>query len=220
MDGLIFIVLFMAGLAWTVYSIFGARYRFDQKLKKAVQECEEGKTVPYKRSDFFTRFRAERKWEKAHPYLAFFKEAYRVVRCFIYNIPDLPRDGYRKVKRGIQRAYYGWCHEDTWNLEHYLAQVQYESVKHLFEYSKTTFRTQVTDNPENDYDAEESKRIRKEILYALKIRFDVSEGKREAYYPSLTEAQRKKFKALTKAEETRRKAGMELFDRYFGSLWD
>ena len=220
MDGIIFIVLFMAGLAWTVYSIFGSRYRFDQKLKKAVQECKEGKTTPFKRSDFFSRFKAKRKWEKDHPYQAFVKKAYRRVRAFIYNLPELPRDGYRKIKRGIQRAYYGWCHEDTWNLEHYLAKVMYGSVKHLFKYSKTTFRTRITKNPETDYDEDESKRIREEILYALKTRFDISEGDREGYYPTLTEKQRKKLKCLTKEENDRLNEGLKLFNKYFFSLWD
>jgi hypothetical protein len=193
---------------------------FTRKLKRAIQDCKEGKTIPFKRRDFFAYYRAERKWEKAHPYLALAKHVYRRVRSFIYDIPDLPRDGYRKVRRGIERGCRGWAHEDTWNLEHYLSRVMYQSVEHLFKYNKSSFRTQVSKNPENDYDAKKSREIKKKILYALKLRLAISNGDREGYYPQLSEKERKKCKCLTKEEERRRLEGMALLDHYWGSLWD
>lgn len=194
--------------------------RFTRMLQKGIKDVKEGKVVKYNRRDFFARWRAEKKWEKAHPYQAWVKHIYYRTRAFIYNIPDLPRDGYRKVKRGAERAYHGWAHEDTWNLEHYLSKVMYESVKHLFDYNKSSFRTQVSKNPENDYDTKKSNEIKKKILYALKLRLAISNGDREGYYPQLPLNQQKKCKCLTKDEEKRRLEGMVLLDHYWGGLWD
>jgi hypothetical protein len=55
---------------------------------------------------------------------------------FLYNLPDVPRDIYRKIKRGYQRAYRGWADEDTWSFDSYLSKITSEGIIHL---SKTTY---------------------------------------------------------------------------------
>src|SRR5271154_2774894 len=84
---------------WVIYSI-GKPSNFSKDLNKSIQEVKEGKTTPYK--DILELFKQEDEYDKAHPIQAFFKDTYYTIRRFIVEIPEIPRYGYRKIKRGIQ----------------------------------------------------------------------------------------------------------------------
>jgi len=170
--------------------------------------------------DLLEEFKREDEWMKLHPYRAFFINTYRAIRRFILNVPDLPRDGYRKIKRGIQRAYRGWSDEDVWNLHAYNARVTYAMLLNL---KKNKHGYPATPNPktgEEDYDEARWDKILDQIIYAYKLNTDIANGYRETYSPYYPEDLKKEFNCLTQKEEMDRRIGMILFMDYFENLWD
>lgn len=166
-------------------------------------------------------------WDAKHPVRAYFKRLYRNVRAFILNIPDLPRDGYRKVKRGLQRGYRGWADEDLWGFDGYLSVVISEGLKRLKETKTGTPLVLETDcdNPD-DYDGQwykdnESKwnYILNEMIYAFEMNRKICEGEREGYVPTVPSSLQD-MNFLTLKEEVRRRRGMLFFTQHFFSLWD
>ena len=183
----------------------------------------------------YENLKAEWDWEdaldKEFPIDAFFKRLYRSIRAFIYNIPDMPRDGYRKIKRGIQRAYRGWSDEDCWAGHYYLAKVTYEMLLRL---KNTKHGIPLDMFPEsaklredgNFTNAQEAIAINKwnktldKIIYAYKLNVDISNGDREIYAPQMPEDVRNEYKCLSQKEESQRLLGMNLFAKHFFSLLD
>jgi hypothetical protein len=197
-----------------------------QSLTRAIREIEDAKnnnkplkTTPYE--DNQAKWKAEDEWDKKHPIIASIKDFYYTTRRFLYEIPELPRYGFRKIKRGIQRAYRGWADEDTWNFDHYLSKIIKGGVTRLNNLDRC-LKTSNTDDEDKNWDITESKKIFEDIIYAFKINEQICNGEREAYYPNLKKSMKDKFDSnfLTRDEERRRIRGMKLFIKYYFSLWD
>lgn len=215
--GIANIILITFGLVG--YLIYHHYTRFDALLKRSIEDVKEGRVHRFCLEDFKKEQEETEKWKKEHPNLSFLKDAYWYIRHFIYELPELPRYGYRKIKRGIQRAYRGWADEDTWYLNHYLSKVIKESVTRLYKYD-ICFKIGNTGDNDKDYDLLECKKVLEDIIYAFKINEDICNGDREMYMPKLNKKLREEWKCLTLKEEMRRRTGMRLFNQYFLSLWD
>jgi hypothetical protein len=72
-------------------------------------------------------------------------------------------------------------------------------------------------DPDMDFNHEETDEIVKEILWAWKITYQISEGTRYAYHPR---APKKEKKFLTLKEERRRWRGLMLWIQHYQSLSD
>lgn len=195
-----------------------------RSLTRAIKEIEDAKknNKPLKTSsheDFMAECKAEEEWDSKHPIIAGIKDFYYTTRRFIYEIPELPRYGFRKIKRGIQRAYRGWADEDCWNFNHYLSKIIKEGVTKLYTYNNC-IRTGNTGDDDKDWDITETKKILEDIIYAFKINEQICNGDREGYYPQLSKKFKKEQNCLTRDEERRRQRGMKLFITHFRSLWD
>jgi len=184
---------------------------------------------PYDFESHMAQLNYEIALDKEFPIHAFFNNLYPNIRRFILNTPNLPRDGYRKVQRGVQRAYRGWSDEDVWSLFHYHAKITYEMLIHLKK-MKNGFPTEML--PEeaqfggNITDEMDKVAIAKwenildRMIYAYKLNIDIAEGERCSYSPHFTPEDINEFKSLSQREECDRKIGMFLFDRYYFNLWD
>ena len=98
-----------------------------------------------------------------------------------------------KLKNFILRGKNGWCPEDTWNLDCYLAKVISETTAYL---AKTTHGAPI------GVSSKGWKKILKQISRDIIVRDDIITEK------SQLEAYAKRKKAL------------ELFVKYFNFLWD
>jgi hypothetical protein len=114
------------------------------------------------------------------------------LRWTIYNLPDVPRDLYRKCRRGRQRSYRGWADEDTWILDGHLARVIKESVTYL----KSHNYGYPTDLTEKEWD---------EILSDIIYTFDriKAENKLNVVF----------------IDKERFERGWAYFKKYFRNLW-
>ena len=197
-----------------------------RSLTRAIKEIEDSKN-PFigkrpnliSHEDVMASFKAEEEWDSKHPIIAGIKDFYYTTRRFIYEIPELPRYGFRKIKRGIQRAYRGWADEDTWNFDHYLSKIIKEGVSKLYTYDNC-IKTGNTGDDDKDWDITETKKILEDIIYAFKINEQIQNGDREGYYPQLSKKFKKEQNCLTRDEERRRVRGMKLFIKHYFSLWD
>jgi len=106
---------------------------------------------------------------------------------------QLVSETHKNMKNFILRGKNGWCPEDTWNLDWYLAKVISETTGYLS-------RTIHGFPPELTF--KKWKGILKQISKDIQIK--------EEY---------KTEKAQLKAYEKRKKA-LELFVKYFNNLWD
>ncbi len=219
MDGIFFITFFGLGLLWSIYSLFKPS-DFSKKLNKAIKDVKEERiTRSWNFEEFKKEVEEKKIWNQRHPIQAYVKEIYYILRRFIYEIPNLPRYSYRKIKRGIQRAYFGICDEDSWNLCSYLSKVIRRGLSRLY-WSNSTFRTSNTGNDKIDYNENKCHQIKGEIIYAFTLNEQILNGERESYMPKLSKKLKKEFNCLTRDENRRRIKGMKLFVTYFFSLWD
>jgi len=115
------------------------------------------------------------------------------LRWIIYALPDMPRDFYRKCKRGYQRAYRGWADEDVWCLDFYLAKVIKDSIKKL---------QKDTNGYPGNLTAEQWNSILEDIIYT----FETCE--RRLDFP------------IIHIDKERYKRGWEHFQNHFNELWD
>jgi hypothetical protein len=216
---LLFMTLFIMGLTYTLYSIVGPS-SFKKRVDLAIKQCKERKLTPYK--DLKKQWKAEEKWDKAHPIQAYVKNILWHIRHIIREIPELPRYGYRKIKRGLQRAYFGICDEDAWALDHYFSKVILIGLRRLQKLDRLNFRTKNTGNDDKDYDKKETNRILGEMIYSFDINEKIANGDIEGYYPQVIKKLSKKRRKdyLTLQEDLRRKVGMKYFIEYYFSLWD
>ena len=193
------------------------------KLEKCIDEIKIGKTKLNSWQTIEKQWQEEELWDKAHPIQAYVKNIYYSVRRFFYEIPELPRYGYRKIKRGAQRAYFGICSEDHWALAHYLSKVILQGLKDLQKNRTSLFRTGNTGDPDKDYDEAQNKYIMDEMIYAFTLNEEIANGYKEMYFPGLKNKMKPhKFQTefLTRDEERRRVRGMKLFLKHYFSLWD
>jgi hypothetical protein len=169
------------------------------------------------------------KERKLHPVRAWFN--YRV-RPFFRDLNNSPRDLYRKVKRGVQRAYRGWADEDVWSCDNYLSRVILGMLKRL----KATKQGHpcVLEPPdcvvfgsnspeENEYYRNCEKawdNILDKMIYAFELNVQIANGDRESYNPTFDEKFRKEMDALTLKEDIERRRGMLYFLKHYESLWD
>lgn len=98
-----------------------------------------------------------------------------------------------KLKNFFLRGKNGWCPEDTWNLDIYLARVISETTKYL---AKTT----------HGFPPELTFKRWKEILKQISKDIDIKD-----FYKT----EKEQLKAYEK-----RKEALELFVKYFNFLWD
>jgi len=158
-------------------------------------------------------------WDKIHqinPIFAFIIITYDTLVRFFYNLPDMPRDGYRKCKRGVQRAYRGWSSEDVWECYAYQSRVIYAM---LVELRRTKYGFPATADPvtgEYGYNEERWNEILDKIIYAFKLSVDVANGNREGYCINAPA----EYRALTQQEEMDRRLGIILYAEYLFNLWD
>lgn len=229
----LFFLLYLGFLCLVViYNLWLKPKTTRELLEEAINDIKENKTVPLTRSTWADRMREERKWAKAHPVHHFIKECGWWIRHIWGETLEFPRNAYRTIRRGYQRGYYGWAHEDTWSLNNYIAKVVLESIKHLNSYAGyghgLLLRTSETydhrkdigpdNDPDMDYDVKESKRIVKEILWAWNTTLKCTDGRRYFYHPSFN--RRKDKKHLSLAEEKRRIEGLNLWIKHYHSLCD
>jgi hypothetical protein len=182
-------------------------------------------------NNLLDKFKAENKWIKEHPIRGYFITAYRYIRSFIYNSPDLPSDLYRKIKRGVQRAYYGYSSEDYWCIHSYHSKVVYGLLRDLKKYKHgipliVFSKNALVDEIGNFTDKAELEAKRKwdkildQMIYAYKLNCDIASGDREVYSKNYNTEQIKEFNVLSLKEEHDRVRGMNLFNKYYLSLWD
>lgn len=137
------------------------------------------------------------------------------LRWIIYNLPDVPRDFYRKCKRGYQRAYRGWSDEDLWGFDDYLTNIILNGLKQ-FKNHHCSFPPNIT--------MEEWNRILDSMIWT----FEVNKKFREDSWLlmpldgwSKEEQERlKSFHLMTKEETQKYYVGWHLFQRYYFDLWD
>ena len=145
---------------------------------------------------------------------------YRGVRRFFYNLPDAPRTAYRKVKRGVQRAYRGWSNEDVWEMCAYQSRVTYAMLVHLKANKNGYPATVDPKTGEWDYDKDRWEAVLDAMIYAWKLTKDINDGVRESYYPEMKEEYKIKYKMLTEQEEFDRVLGLRLYVENIEKLWD
>ena len=183
-----------------------------------VHTLEIPKLISYE--DIKKQWAKEEVYDLKHPVKAFFKRQYITIRAFIYNLPDAPRDAYRKVKRGVQRAYRGWADEDVWNLFGYHAKITYGMLLNL---KNTHMGIPATMNPDTgEYDNDEKRweQILDKMIYAYKLNIDIANGERELFNPHMPKKLQKEYNCLTQKEDMDRRLGMLAFNHYYFSLWD
>jgi len=147
------------------------------------------------------------------------------LRWTIYNLPDVPRDFYRKIKRGIQRGYRGWADEDIWDFDVYLATLIKQGLLKL-------------QKDEQYLDSDEPEILeRKQYLQTIINSFHTAELIQQGkywYIPSeeWTLAKYNQVKEVTDFRKNRDiivmtlddvkryEKGFEYFRRYFFNLWD
>jgi hypothetical protein len=192
-------------------------------------DFKAGKSYSYE--ELKAEWAKDDQWQKDYPYQAFFRNLYYRVRAFVYNIPDMPRDAYRTVKRGLQRGWRGWADEDVWGLFAFHARVTYAMLLRLKETKHgiplSAFPESAKTREDGNFtDEEEAKavenwnKILDRMIYAYKLNVDIANGDRENYMPHLSEEQRREFNCLTQREDCERRIGMLLFDCYYFNLWD
>jgi hypothetical protein len=180
--------------------------------------------------------KSQRDWEdaldKEFPIDAFFKKFYINIRSLIYNVPDMPKDGYRKIKRGFQRGYRGWSDDDVWEMFAFNSRVIYQMMlklkadKHGYPCTlpnPETFQFGDGSKLEDEWynkNEEEWNKILDQIIYAFKLNMDIANGDREVYSKYWSEKDRQEFNGLTLQEEIDRRIGMQLFVEHYFSLWD
>lgn len=188
----------------------------------------------------YERFLEQQAWIKAHPIRGWFYNKYWDIRAFIYNIPNMPMDFYRKCKRGWQRAYRGWADEDTWSLSSYLSKVIKESLVYFKNNQHTIPGDFVTSNSAVAVAHSEEKwnEILNKIIWTFEVNEKIDNG--SWFYPvradRFTDEDVEKLKKLiselkkletgeeyhimTDYEVARYRSGWELFQKYYFSLWD
>lgn len=111
-----------------------------------------------------------------------------------FNIKLLPKRIYRFVVGKIQRSRRGFSHEDTWNLDQYLAKVIASSVTHL----RHTTHGYPSTMTESEWD---------NILRKIVLGFNLYVYSRD-------------METLTEDEKAKMDEGMQLFIQHFRHLWD
>ena len=106
-----------------------------------------------------------------------------------------------KIKNFILRGKNGWCPEDTWNLDWYLARVISETTKYL---AKTT----------HGFPPELTFKRWKRVLKTI------SEGINAPYRLDESVNNMGKYNEQSKIAYEKQKKALELFVKYFNFLWD
>lgn len=217
----LFFLLFIVGLISSVILSFNfSRMKSIRAIEAGIKDVKEGRVTHYTLDDLKAKWKKNEQWALDHPRLARFVSVYYALRRFFYEIPDLPRYGYKKIRRGVQRAYRGWANEDTWALDHYLSKVIKESLIHLKKNKMGYPATASTGKEEYDYDEARWNDILDEMIYAFDLNEQIANGYREQYYPQIKASERKEMNCLTLKEDIRRRKGMLKFVQYYFSLWD
>lgn len=177
------------------------------------------------------KFILQEKIDRINPLISFLLDCRNVISYIRYNWNDFPRDGYRKIKRGIQRAYRGWSDEDVWSVHHYHAKVIVGMLKRLKETKQGTPMAVFPESAKlrengNITDEEEKigqdnwNKILDKMINAYSFNLAIAEGERELCWPRMSAKSKKEFKCLSKEEEKERQEGMKLFNKYYLCLWD
>lgn len=147
------------------------------------------------------------------------------LRWTIYNLPDVPRDLYRKCRRGLQRAYRGVADEDVWGFDWYLSKVILRGLKRLKE---TKRGCPFVEGFNGESDFEEMEKEWNRILDTMIWTFEVTQKIQDDRWllsplQGWTEEEQKRLTAfyLMTAEETRKYyVGWSNFQKYYFGLWD
>lgn len=167
-------------------------------------------------------------WEKNHPIQLWFQNLY----YSIYRICDNylnPMNYYREIKYFIQRGIRGWSDRDCWSLSHYNSKVCKEMLDHMI---KNLHGYPCILDGDDNYDKNFDKW--KEILNKMRDSFEtarkISNGDLEEYGECTFRLENLNFKKemeekygciyQTKDEHEKMKEGLELFVKYYSSLWD
>ena len=144
------------------------------------------------------------------------------LRYLIYNLSDVPRDCYNKVKWFIQRGKRGYSDRDCWDLDNYLSRVIYKSVIDL----KNNKNSYLDEN----LSLEECDAILDKIIYAFHTAELISNG--HYWYMSTSKTNFREYSDVKKhlkdsniiimsyADCKRYEEGWKLFQKYFNSLWN
>lgn len=146
------------------------------------------------------------------------------LRPFIYNLPSLPKDIYRTIRKFIQRGRFGISDEDVWSLDGYLNEVTLRGLKILKE---TKTGTPLLDgfNDESDYNemSEEWLRILDTMIWTFEAAQKISNSEWILHYDKLSTKQKKAmakiFHLMTKKEIEKYEEGWKNFTRYYFALW-
>lgn len=207
----------------TITCVLGLAYvacfcSVDDQIRKGLEDSKAGRVISME--NLQKQWDIDDAWDKAHPVFHFIKQVYYTIRRFFYEIPSLPRYGFNKIKRGLQRGYRGWADQDVWALDHYLSKVIKESLIHLQKHKMGCPATDDTGDDEKDFDPARWHDILGEMIYAFDLNEQIANGYREGYYPQISAKDRKEMNCLTLKEDIRRRKGMLLFIKYYFSLWD
>lgn len=185
-------------------------------------------------------------WEVLFDDQPWYTEWYYKVRRGIRNVWDFPRDTYYDAKYFIQRGKRGWADRDTWALDNYLSRWLPDALKHLKANKHGTpmdmfdgLPMDEDSNPTHESHDIASKRW-DDTMDKMIAAFDAWNRMEEGLYEDILgpyplgrpkgvtreawEAHR--HERFLKSEELRKRdeaifdAGMALFGKHFGSLWD
>ena len=121
-----------------------------------------------------------------------------------------------KVPNCLERAYYGIGHADVWNFDYYLSTVIIRGLKQLKKYNHGC-PTNIYDKYKNQIGLSQKEIDRlahNEWLLVLSIMIEGFESAEKIICPSKLNI--KKYKEL----EIKLNKGMDLFKKYYLSLWD
>ncbi len=161
------------------------------------------------------------------------REFYLNIYRFFLHIKEFPDDTYYDIKYFIQRGRKGYSKKDIWSFDYHLSDIIINGLKDLKKIVHASPCGQIgvqaisiEENPENDKDLIEWKRILDEIIWTFETTHKIRE--KDYCYIPLAKYRRGAEKwakevnihLMTKEECERYKKGWKLFQQYYFDLWD